>query len=214
MSHGAASPRRRERRPDPVFSVRDSATLQALAHPIRVQILESLREPASAATVARRIGLARQKVNYHLKELARAGLVQQVGERRVGNFMESVYRAVARTFLVSPEVAWAGTRRFDVMRSQHSLETLVALGERLQHDAVSLLDRAAFDGEQIASASVVAEARFATERERRAFLDEYVGAMATLFERHAGKTGEPYRIVLAAYQDPGRSGTSRQRSKP
>jgi len=196
-----ARPRRRGRRPDPVFSVRDPETLQALAHPLRVQVLESLREPASAARVARRIGQPRQKVNYHLKELERAGLVQQVEERRVGNFVESVYRAVARTFLVSPRVAWADPRRLEVLRSQHSLETLVLLGERLQRDAAGLLDRAAFEGEEIASASVVAEARFASEADREAFLRAYVRATADLLERHGNKDGAQYRVLLAAYPE-------------
>jgi DNA-binding transcriptional ArsR family regulator len=179
--------------------------LQALAHPIRVQALEALREPASAATVARRIGLPRQKVNYHLKELERAGLITQVGERRVGNFVESLYRAVARTFIVSPEVAWADARRLDTLHSQHSLETLVLLGERLQHDAAALLDRAAFDGEQVPSASVVAEARFASEGERESFFREYVKATARLLEQYGNKRGSPYRVVLAAYPDTERS---------
>lgn len=193
--------RRSSRTPDPVFSVRDAETLQALAHPIRVQVLEALREPASAATVARRIGLPRQKVNYHLKELERAGLVQQIEERRVGNFVESIYRAVARTFLVSPQVAWADGRRLETLQGQHSLETLVLLGERLQHDAAALLDRAAFDGAQIASASVVADARFASEEEREAFLSEYLEAVAALLERYGTKEGAPYRVVLAAYPE-------------
>jgi DNA-binding transcriptional ArsR family regulator len=198
-----AGPRksRQGRRPDPVFSVRDADTLQALAHPIRVQVLEALREPASAASVARRMGLPRQKVNYHLKELERAGLVARVEERRVGNFVESVYRAVARTFLVSPEVAWADPRRMETLRSQHSLETLVLLGERLQRDAAGLLDRAAFDSEEIASASAVAEARFANETDREAFFNEYVRMTARLLEQYGNKEGAPYRIVLAAYPD-------------
>ena len=194
-------PKRRARRPDPVFSVRDAETLQALAHPIRVQVLEALREPASAAAVARQIGLPRQKVNYHLKELDRAGLVQQVGERRVGHFVETVYRAVARTFLVSPQVAWAGNRRFETLAQQHSLETLVLLGERLQHDAASLLDRAAFDGAQIASASVSAEVSFESEADREAFLGEYLRATADLLEKFGKRGGAPYRVVLAAYPD-------------
>lgn len=190
---------RRTRRPDPVFAVRDAATLQALAHPIRVQVLDALREPASAATVGRRVGLARQKVNYHLKELERAGLVEQVEERRVGNFVETLYRAVARTFIVSPAVAWADGRRLAALADQHSLETLVALGERVQSDAASLLDRATYDGEEIASASVVAEVRFATDADREEFLRAYVQTTARLLDAHGNKEGEPYRVVLAAY---------------
>jgi DNA-binding transcriptional ArsR family regulator len=182
--------------------VRDAERLGALAHPMRVQILEALREPSSAATVARAIGQPRQKVNYHLKELESAGLIQRVGERRVGNFVESLYRAVARTFLVSPEVAWADPRRGETLARQHSLQTLVQLGQRLQQDAALLLDRAAFDGEEIASASVVAEARFASEEEREAFLNEYLRMMGDLLKKYGKKEGYRYRILLAAYPEP------------
>ena len=73
-----------------------------MSHPLRVQILEQLRRPASAAEVARRLGESRQNVNYHLKELARGGLVQPAGERRAGGFVESLYRAAATSVLVTP----------------------------------------------------------------------------------------------------------------
>jgi DNA-binding transcriptional ArsR family regulator len=194
-------PRRRPEAPGPVLLVRDTERLGALANPMRVQILDALREPASAAAVARRIGQPRQKVNYHLKELEAAGLVAPAGERRVGNFVESLYQSVARTFLVSPEVAWAGSRRAEALGRQHSLQTLVLLGERLQRDAALLLDRAAFDGDEIASASVVAEARFASEDERQAFLGEYLRATAELLDKYGRREGAAYRVVLAAYPE-------------
>jgi DNA-binding transcriptional ArsR family regulator len=52
-------------------TVVDASGVDALNHPIRRAVLKALREPNSAAAVARDIGLPRQKVNYHLKELAR-----------------------------------------------------------------------------------------------------------------------------------------------
>lgn len=186
---------------DQVRVLNDPETLSVLGHPLRVRILDALREPGSAATLARRTGHPRQKLNYHLKELERAGLVERVGERRVGNLVESMYRAVARSFLVSPEVAWSDPRRMEALQQQHSLQTLVVLGERLQRDAAVLLDRAAFDGEEIASASVEAEARFASEEEREAFLDEYLKATAELLKKYGQKKGAAYRILLAAYPE-------------
>ena len=186
---------------DLVFEIKDSETLQALGHPTRVQILEALREPASGAAVARAIGQPRQRVNYHMHELSQAGLVKRIGEERTGNFVATLYQAVARSFVVSPQVAWSDPRRMEAMRSQHSLETLVVLGERLQRDAVSLLDRAAFDGEQISSAAVTAETRFASEEDRAAFIEAYLRAVTELTERYASKEGEPYRVVLAVYPE-------------
>ena len=184
---------------DPVFEVRDAGTLQALSHPTRVQILEALREPMSASAVARAIGQPRQRVNHHVHELVEAGLVERVGEQRTGNFIATLYRSIARSFVVSPQVAWSDPRRMEAMRAQHSLESLVLLGERLQHDAVELLDRAAFDGEQIPSASVIAEACFASEEDRSSFMEAYLRAVAELTKQYASKDGRPYRVVLGVY---------------
>lgn len=189
-----------------VLQVDDPAVLQALSHPTRVAILDRLRDPASAASVAREIGQPRQRINYHLKELEQAGLVEQVGEERAGNFVASLYRSVARAFVVSPKVAWSDPRRMEALRSQHSLETLVALGERMTKDSAELLDRAAFDGEEISSASVSAEVFFASEQERSAFMDEYLESLRSLVEKYAAPDGRGngservcYNAVFAIY---------------
>jgi DNA-binding transcriptional ArsR family regulator len=89
-----------------VLSIRDTAGLQALCHPTRVEMLGALRAPASAAAVARQIGQPRQRVHYHLKTLEEAGLVEAVESRQNGNFIETLYRSVARSFVIAPEVAW------------------------------------------------------------------------------------------------------------
>jgi len=183
----------------PVHVVDDLEALQVLGHPLRVRILEQLREPGSAATVAREVGETRQKVNYHLKELERVGLVAPVGERRAGNFIETLYEAAGRSFLVAPSVAWSDRRRVDALRQQHSLENLVMVGAQLQRDAISLLDRAAFDGEAIASAAVEADVHFADERDRGEFLEEYLATVQKLCDRYGARDGLPYRIVLAAH---------------
>lgn len=180
-------------------TIRDSEALAALSHPLRFRVLEALREPDSAAGVARTIGEPRQKVHYHLKQLENAGYVEQLGERRAGNFVETLYQAVASSFIITPEATWGDQRRLDVLRSQTSLQHLVAVGERLQRDAAALLDEAAFDGKQIASAAVALDITFADESARGAFLHEYVDAVRELVERHGSRRGEPYQVVLAAH---------------
>jgi DNA-binding transcriptional ArsR family regulator len=185
--------------PPRVLSIRDAEGLQALCHPTRVEMLEALREPASAASVARQIGQPRQRINYHLKALEEARLVEVVETRRNGNFIETLYRAVARSFVIAPEVAWKDGRRLEAMRAQHSLETLVALGERLQRDAAELLDRAAFDGEEIASAAVSAETHFASPEDRAAFVREFLESTKALLDKYGAREGAAYRIVLTAH---------------
>jgi DNA-binding transcriptional ArsR family regulator len=182
-----------------VHVVRDLDALQVLFHPLRIEILEALRTPASAAAIARQLDLPRQKVNYHLKELERAGLVREVEARRTGNFIETVYESVARTIVVAPEAAWRDPQRVQALRQQQSLERLVATGERLQRDAIALLDRAAFDGEEIPSATVEADVRFASEDERAAFVDEYLAMLQSLCDKYGTRRGTPYRVVVAVH---------------
>jgi DNA-binding transcriptional ArsR family regulator len=80
--------------------------LHAVSHPLRVRILDELREPASAAELGRRLGESRQNVSYHLRELARGGLVQRVGERRARGFLETLYRASAAAVVVTSSGPW------------------------------------------------------------------------------------------------------------
>lgn len=191
-----------------IRTLSDPEQLQALSHSTRVAILEALREPMSAASVARVLGQPRQRINYHLKELERVALVERVEERRKGNFIEALYRAVARSFVVSPQIAWSNPRRLEALQRQHSLGTLVEMGERLQADAAVLLDRAAYDSEEIASAGVTAEVRFASEDDRAAFMDAFLRSTRELLEEHGAKEGEPFRAVFAVYPQAATEGAS------
>ena len=49
--------------------IADPAAAAAALDPIRGRLLAELAEPASAAGLAARLGLPRQKINYHLRAL-------------------------------------------------------------------------------------------------------------------------------------------------
>jgi DNA-binding transcriptional ArsR family regulator len=57
----------------------DAATVKALAHPMRVKILEvlQLRGQVSVTSLARELGETTGATSYHLRQLARHGLVEQ-----------------------------------------------------------------------------------------------------------------------------------------
>ena len=71
----------------------------AALDPIRSRLLAELAEPASAAALAPRVGLARQKVRYHLKTLESHGLITETGNRRwvdlIGFGQDGVYVALS-----------------------------------------------------------------------------------------------------------------------
>jgi len=61
------------------------AQLRALAHPLRLQLLQVLHVegPATASQLARRLGESSGSTSYHLRALHRAGMVEEA-ERRNG----------------------------------------------------------------------------------------------------------------------------------
>jgi DNA-binding transcriptional ArsR family regulator len=176
-----------------------TAQLAAITHPTRLRILDALRSPDSAAGVARTLGEPRQRINHHVRELAKAGLLVEAGERRKGNFVEQLYESTAGTFVVSPRLTWGDGARLRAIADQVSLQHLVEVGERLQHDAAHLLDRAAFDGEEVAAVAVEATVRFPDAEARAAFLDEYLALVARLVEQHAGHDGDPFSVAFVAH---------------
>lgn len=173
--------------------------LVAVTHPTRLRILDQLRTRDSAAGVARRLGESRQRINHHVRELAKADLIVPVGERRNGNFVEQLYESAAGTFVLSPRITWGDGARARALADQLSLRHLIEFGERLQRHATSLLDRASFEGEEIPAATVEATVRFADADARSAFLDDYLRLTAELIEKHAAAGGADYTVGLVVH---------------
>src|SRR5690242_3449122 len=134
--------------------------------------------------LAVRLGLARQKANYHVRELERHGLVELVEERRKGNVTERVYRATAESYVISPAALSAVSP--DPARSpdQLSARWLLALGSRLVQEVGTLLTGAARARQRVASFGIDAQVRFASAADRAAFAEELSQAVAGLVGRY------------------------------
>ncbi|MEV5695595.1 winged helix-turn-helix domain-containing protein [Micromonospora globbae] len=78
----------------------DPTALRGLAHPLRVRLLDLLREhgPATATGLAARLGLSSGATSYHLRQLARYGFVVEEPDRAVGR--ERWWRAAHRGTVV------------------------------------------------------------------------------------------------------------------
>src|SRR5437764_14580342 len=64
--------------------------------PFRLRLLTGLQEPESASGLARRLGLPRQQVNYHLRELERAGFIEMAESRQRRGCTERIMRLTSR----------------------------------------------------------------------------------------------------------------------
>ncbi|MFF0296680.1 ArsR/SmtB family transcription factor [Kitasatospora sp. NPDC004614] len=188
-----------------VAVIEEPGAAESSLDPIRSRILAALAEPGSAAMLAGRLGLPRQKVNYHLKELERHGLVELAEERRKGNVTERVFRATAASYVISPSALAAVSPDPSRSPDQLSARWLLALGARLVQEVGSLLTGAARAKQRVASFGIDAEVRFASAADRAAFAEELAQSVAGLVSRYHDESvpqGRRHRVVVGLHQIP------------
>jgi DNA-binding transcriptional ArsR family regulator len=174
----------------------------ALLHPLRLEILEQLREPDSASGLARRLHLPRQKVNYHLRELEKEELVELVEERRKGNCVERVVRASARYYLINPATLGHLAADPDKIQDRFSSAYLVAVAARAIGDLAVLRERAEKAGRRLATFSLQTQVRFASAAARNAFTEELANALARLVAQYHDEKapgGRRFQLFLGSY---------------
>jgi DNA-binding transcriptional ArsR family regulator len=185
-----------------VAVIEDAAAAEVSLDPVRARLLAELVEPASATMLAARVGLPRQKVNYHLRALESHGLVELVEERRKGNVTERMMRATAASYVISP-TALAAVQP-DPARSPDRLSArwLLAVAGRLVRDVGLLITGATKAKQRLATFALDGEVRFASAADRAAFAEELTRLVTELASRHHDEDGEPHRLLAAAHPIP------------
>ncbi len=173
--------------------------------PCAADLLSELATPASAATLATRVGLARQKVNYHLRALEAHGLVRLAQERKWGGLTERLLVASASSYVVSPSVM--GKVAVDPGRAIDRLSAsyLIALGARMVREVGGLVRQADEAGQRLATLSVDTEVRFRSASDRAAFSTELTDAITGLVSRYhdaSAQGGRAHRLVVVAHPLP------------
>ena len=184
----------------------DPATAIVALDPLRSRLLASLAcEPASAAGVAARLGLPRQKLGHHLRSLQEQQLVVEVGSRRHGGLTERILAASAGAYVVSPSAlgdAAAAPRR---LPDRLSAAYLVAVAARVVREVGTMLRGAEAAGQRLPTLSVDTDVRFRSAEDRAAFADELAAGVRSLVARYhdeAAPAGRWYRIVAIAHPRP------------
>lgn len=208
------SPTIRNEHPSPAWDlVAEMPRAAALLHPLRLRILDALREPDSAAGLARRLRLPRQKINYHVRELARTHFLERAGQRRRRNMIERRFRTTARGYILSPELLG----RMGVPQAQaedaFSASYLLGMLSLGQLELGRASREAAAQSKRLATLSMNSEIRFETAEQRARFTSELQRAVVDVVSRcaspntHADGTaaaGRPYRLILGCYPVPPR----------
>jgi DNA-binding transcriptional ArsR family regulator len=170
--------------------------------PVRSRLLSELAKPASAAALAARLGMARQKVNYHLRALEAHELVRVAHTRKWGGLTERLLVASASSYVVSPEALGPAGVDPGQAKDRLSASYLIALAARAVREVGRLLRGAEAAGQKLATLSIDTEIRFRSPGERAAFTHELTEAMMSLVRRFhdaAATDGRPQRLVVLAY---------------
>src|ERR1700733_1628696 len=190
----------------------DPAAATVALEPVRSRLLSELVAPASAATLATRVGLARQKVNYHLHALEAHGLVRLAEERKWGGLTGRVLVATGTSHVVSPSAA-DPNREIDRLSASY----LIALGARVVHEVGDLVRRAKETGKRLATLAVDTEIRFRSAADRAAFSNELTEAIAKLVSKYHDESapgGRAQRLVIVAHALPQKPNTNSNSKEP
>jgi DNA-binding transcriptional ArsR family regulator len=186
----------------------DPATATVALEPIRSRLLSEMAAPVSAATLAARVDLARQKVTYHLNTLEAHGLVRLAEERKWGGLTERLLVATAGSYVVSPSAL--GPVAVDPIRETDRLSAsyLIALGARVVREVGNLIRRATETAKRLATLSVDTEIRFRSATDRAEFTSELTQAIAKLLAKYHDESapgGRAHRLVIVAHPLPQKS---------
>jgi DNA-binding transcriptional ArsR family regulator len=183
----------------------DPAAAAAALDPVKSRLLGELSEPASAAALATRLGIPRQKLNYHLRSLEDHGLVRVAEKRQWGGLTERLLIATASSYVVSPSalgpVASDPGRRADRLSAGY----LIALAARVVREVSQLVRRAKEADKRLATLAIDTEIRFRSPADRAAFSAELTGAVTQLVARYHDTTaagGRAHRLVVVAHPLP------------
>jgi DNA-binding transcriptional ArsR family regulator len=173
--------------------------------PLRRQLLERLREPASATQLAAELTLGRQRVNYHLRALEQAGLIELIEERQRRGCVERILAARARAFVVDPSVM--GAPEAPAVRAaaqdRFAANHLINSAAATVRDVARMQARAEQQGTRLLTFTIDTEISFATPQD----LERFTTALAAFVARQVAHFAAPdggrrYRVLLGGHPAP------------
>lgn len=174
--------------------------MKALTHPVRVRMLGMLRldGPATATTLAERLGLNTGATSYHLRQLAQHGFVEEDAER--GNGRDRWWRAAHRsttTDTLGPDEPEARDTLDAYLQS-----VVVVTTERLQR---SIEERAVLPDAWRDASTYSDWVVSLTPRQALRVIEQLIAAIDDLEDEEDDDEAVPYVLQLNAYPYPGKA---------
>ena len=172
--------------------ITEPVTLRALAHPLRLDLLEvlTITGPATAAACAQRLGASQASCSFHLRQLAKYGYVERAPSAADGR--ERPWR------LTSPVQEWSvaelgsAAQHLDRVLIQREADRMLDWVETAQGEPIPWR-RAAFAGG--ATLPLTSDELTGLREQLRAALEPFMGRLEGRAPHPAG--ARPVRIAIA-----------------
>jgi DNA-binding transcriptional ArsR family regulator len=179
----------------------DTTQLAAVLSPLRMRVLEEMQEPQSATSLAPRLGLSRQTLNYHLRELEREGFLEVVEQRQRRGCVERLMKVTSRSFVVNPALLGGLIGDTTQVRDRFSTAHLMAIASGVVRDVAVLSERARAVDERLATFTLDCEIAFASPAAFRSFGEELASAVARLAAKYDQPSAKSrrFRVVVGSH---------------
>ncbi len=189
----------------PVGVIRETRKAGVLLKPLRREILGHARTPMSASAIAAAMRKPRQVINYHVRELAKAGFLRRAGRAQKRGLVEQRYVVSAKAFVLGADllgeldVTAGETATTDTASASY----LLMLATRLQRELSESWRKAEATGSPLPLLSLDTEFGFASEADRGRFAEALTHAITHVIAAHTvapRRAGDGrYRLVLGCY---------------
>lgn len=190
-----------DRDPLPLKIIDEEKAAQALLDPPRRELAAALREPQSAAGLAERFGLPRQRVNYHLRALEDLGLLELAGTRKRRNCTERLLQLSAEAFCIDPGLLEDLGRSPRPVSDRFDVNTILLRLMGALRDVLAARRSAERERDKLVTLAVEADLAFESRAQEEAFLLDLQRFIKDRSERHPRDGGERrLRLLAAAFQ--------------
>lgn len=170
---------------------------------MRSKILALAQHPVSASDIARTLGVPRQRVNYHVQQLAGEGFLKPVAEQRKRNMVEKQYVASATAYVLNPDVLGDVAPQAAAVHDTANAGHLVGICARAQIEVATVMESASVAGVRLRTLSLQSDIRFESVEQRAEFTEALMEAVSEIVARHsATSAGRPFRLILGCYPRP------------
>lgn len=190
---------------DAVLVVEEPEQARTLLHDTRLEILERLTNPESAASLATAMNLPRQRLNYHLRELAAQGLIETVSESTRGSVRERTYRRAGRCYAISAHALGTLGARPEHVQDRFSSAYQIAVANQAIADLALLRAGAAAAGKALPTMTLEVDVRFKDAESRSAFAQELSDSIAALVRKYhddEAPGGRTFKFFAGSYPKP------------